>query len=414
MERSESQGGCIVPTRWRVLAILILMTAVATVWSLTPWQDTRRPEKMSEFVIPPPASSPYKNTRPGVAFVGDKDCARCHAEIAESFHQHPMGRSMATPVEVMPGVNGLVFEVNDLAYSIEHRDGRVFHQETRKGGSGGVLARTEAEVRYVMGSGRRGYSFLVEREGGLFQSPIAWYTQGQKWDLAPGYRGRNQHFGRPITQQCLFCHTNRFDISDGQPPIFHGLTIGCERCHGPGELHSRRPESVAGKDLTIVNPVNLKPPALRENVCEQCHFQGTSRIDQAGHSLFDYRPGLPLEDFVFISFRRANPARGIRAVGHVEQMRESRCYRDSGGELGCTSCHDPHRLPEPAARVAYYRNRCLECHLEHGCSLPRDARLARQPEDDCVACHMPQSPDTNVAHTALTDHMIPRDAGLMR
>ena len=74
---------------------------------------------------------------------------------------------------------------------------------------------TEAEVRYVIGSGTRGYSFLVERGSNLFQSPIAWYTQERKWDLAPGYRERNLHFERPIISGCLFCHTNRFDEGRG-------------------------------------------------------------------------------------------------------------------------------------------------------------------------------------------------------
>ena len=41
------------------------------------------------------ADSPYQNTRPGVAYVGDAACARCHREIAESYRGHPMGRSLA-------------------------------------------------------------------------------------------------------------------------------------------------------------------------------------------------------------------------------------------------------------------------------------------------------------------------------
>ena len=35
----------------------------------------------------------------------------------------------------------------------------------------------------------------------------------------------------------------------------------------------------------------------------------------------------------------------FEAVGHVEQMESSRCFRESQGRLGCISCHDPHRLP---------------------------------------------------------------------
>jgi len=40
-----------------------------------------------------------------------------------------------------------------------------------------------------------------------------------------------------------------------------------------------------------------------------------------------------------------------RFVGQVGRMHESRCFRASGGRLGCISCHDPHELPEPEEKV---------------------------------------------------------------
>ncbi len=91
----------------------------------------------------------------------------------------------------------------------------------------------------------------------------------------------------------------------------------------------------------------------------------------------DYRPGLPFFEFWTVLV----PASGQddhRAVGQVEQMHESRCFRASQGRLGCISCHDPHELPAPEERVSYYRERCLECHAEQGCSLPAAVRLAAE------------------------------------
>src|SRR5262249_10132134 len=86
-------------------------------------------------------------------------------------------------------------------------------------------------------------------------------------------------------------------------------------------------------------------------------------------------------------------------------------FQKSDGRLGCISCHDPHSLPQPAKRVAYYRGRCLECHGEKGCSLPASERQPKQ--DSCMACHMPSVNPTDVAHVTLADHCIPRrpDAG---
>ena len=90
-----------------------------------------------------------------------------------------------------------------------------------------------------------------------------------------------------------------------EPPIFRGHAIGCERCHGPGELHSRRQDLVDGRDLTIVNPRHLEP-ALRLAVCEQCHLLGDERVDRLGRGTFDYRPGLPITAFFAVS----RPLRG--------------------------------------------------------------------------------------------------------
>src|SRR5262245_22229408 len=40
-------------------------------------------------------ATPYKNVRPGVKYVGDESCARCHPRHARTFRKHPMGRSLA-------------------------------------------------------------------------------------------------------------------------------------------------------------------------------------------------------------------------------------------------------------------------------------------------------------------------------
>lgn len=404
----ESRSSRPVPTRLRVLVALLVLGAGGVAWCYRPRPARRDPDV--SLVRRVPVSSVYKNTDPGVAYVGDAACARCHAEITSAFRAHPMGRSAAPAAGVMPGVTGPVVETGEALYSIERRGGRVFHREARKDESGRVVEAEEAEVLYAIGSGTRGFSFVVERSGGLFQSPIAWYTQEARWDLAPGYHRRNQHFEKPILRDCLFCHTNRFDRVEGRPPVFHGLAIGCERCHGPGELHVQNPGAVDGPDRTIVNPADLEPPAVRDSVCEQCHLQGSERVPQNFLMATDYRPGLPFASFVYVSYSRAEQGRRDRAVGHVEQMRASLCYRASGGALGCISCHDPHRLPGPAERVAYYRDRCLGCHADRGCTVPAADRRARSGGDDCASCHMPRAPVFDVGHTALTDHALTRPA----
>jgi hypothetical protein len=78
--------------------------------------------------------------------------------------------------------------------------------------------------------------------------------------------------------------------------------------------------------------------------------------------------------------------------------------------MGCTSCHDPHRVPEnEAAKVVHYRTRCLTCHTDQSCAVPEPKRRERQANDSCIACHMPQT-GSEVNHSSITNHQIPRIA----
>ncbi len=273
----------------------------------------------------------------------------------------------------------MTFQAGSSQWTIERRGGREIHRETQLDPEGRVLAQVEAEVKYVLGSGARGIAFIVDHDGRLFQSPISWYSQKQEWGLSPGYEQHNFHFDRPIESHCLFCHANRaqpvaLSVNHYKEPIFGlGEAIGCERCHGPGELHVRGPELVAGRDLTIINPRHLEP-SLRAAVCEQCHLLGEQRIGRPGRDEFDYRPGLDLIEFYAV-YGNASEV-GVKAVGHVTQMRASRCFRASEGRFGCTSCHDPHEVPPPQEKAAYFRRRCLTCHDDKACTRPEEPRQA--------------------------------------
>src|SRR5262249_25942321 len=147
------------------------------------------------------------------------------------------------------------FDAAGYHYTVGRRDGRLVHREQKLDG-GEPVAAVEAAVAYALGSGERGYSFLVERDGFVAQSPMAWYAQERRYDLAPGYDERNFHFERVILTGCLSCHVDGATPAGGTLNRFSTpldlKPIGCERCHGPGALHVRGPgASPEGLDSTI-------------------------------------------------------------------------------------------------------------------------------------------------------------------
>jgi Tetratricopeptide repeat/Cytochrome c554 and c-prime len=366
-------------------------------------------------------ATPYRNVRPEVPYAGDDACAECHAGQVNDYRQHPMGRSLAPVARVVAAQRGdegagNPFEADGFRYRVDRDGERLVHRQISLGPDGQVLADVRAEVAYVVGSGERAHSYLIDRDGYLFQSPISWFAQRQTWDLSPGYAERRLGFGRAIRPECLFCHANRAEavpdtVNHYREPVFQGLAIGCERCHGPGGLHvARRRKGEGGgvPDYDVVNPARLEP-SLREAVCQQCHLQGASRVVRRGRDLYDYRPGLPLHLFWAV-FVRGPESQEQQLVGHVEQMHQSRCFLQTRGpgQLGCTSCHDPHAVPPAGGKVAFFRDRCLKCHEDHGCSLPPARRRETNPEDSCIACHMPRHASADVTHVATTDHRVVR------
>jgi hypothetical protein len=406
------------------------LLALGTAWTWRAAHTTEEAAPPAAVALAEPADprltypTPFRNVRPEVQYVGDDACASCHTGQAETYRRHPMGQSFApvagaTRIESYDPAAHNPFTASNLHYGITRRDNRPYHREWSAEPQGKVFTEAEVEVHFAVGSGARLRNYAINRDGYLFVSPISWYPEAQRWDLSPGFDKRNEHYSRPMPPACLFCHASYVEhvpdtVNRYCVPVFRGSSaIGCERCHGPGELHVRRRadgDVAAGPDDTIVNPARLAHE-LREAVCNQCHLEAEERVLCRGRSQFDYRPGLPLHLF-FLDFVDGRPGgAGLRLVSAVPQLRTSRCYAASRepNKLWCGSCHDPHKQPAPQERVAHYRRRCLQCHTEESCSVPPHVRRDKQKDDSCIACHMPRT-GTEVTHASVTDHRIRRKA----
>jgi hypothetical protein len=404
--------------------LLFSLAVIVRFWLL---RDGPKPPDILFPVIvvdPPPDprlayNGPFLNVRPSVQYVGDAACASCHKDISRKFHDHPMARSLR-PVGAEAGDSkydrgsGNPFTALGSQFEVRREGSRVWQLRRQLDAAGMPIYEQETELQYIIGSGTRGCSYITNHDGYLFQPLTSWYSQKACWDASPGAR-MMPAVGRHLDGGCLFCHANRShfqpsSVNHYDQPVLDGPGIGCERCHGPGELHvasRRRSESVDTPDNTIVNPARL-PHDLRQDVCRQCHLQSEARVVRRGRSLDEFRPGLPLESFltVVVSAEDANGTR--QAVNHVQQMTASQCYQRGTGDmrLGCTSCHDPHERPGPEKRVAFFRDRCMQCHATRGCKESGNERSRR--DNDCTACHMQHYGNADVAHSTSSDHRILR------
>jgi hypothetical protein len=243
-----------------------------------------------------------------------------------------------------------------------------------------------------------------------YQSP-----RGTGWDLATGlprqpaveeeYLGKKMFAGDGM-RRCLDCHTtNLRSILTEAGPESADHAIGCERCHGPGGHHVAA-VAAGFPDLAIVNPGEASPGAIGE-ICARCH--GTHQPQGLD---------LPRTDPLWLRFESLT-------------LTWSRCFTESEGALGCTTCHDPHRNADTS--VARNEAKCLACHApdpavrSQGAPARAASASARpaprsgegpglateraqapcpvNPTRGCLDCHMPRI-WTQSTHSFKTDHFI--------
>lgn len=363
-------------------------------------------------------------------FTGSQSCSECHSSICDSYHSHPMSRSMAKTIEAseledykdvtkFDAMQSASYGVQ-FHYEVQRTSGAVTHSEIVRETGGTELCRVDAPIEYSVGSGQRGRSYLINRDGKLYMSPITWYSEGHRWDLSPSYSKENKHFERRIVDGCVFCHAGLTNPDPAHEhtfanPAFIEPSIGCERCHGPGRAHidfHKFKRSKTDSD-PVVNPSKLEPK-LRDSVCFQCHLMGVGRLHRYSKSEFDFQPGDDIANIwaIFVRGSKVDDKNSTEAVGQSEQMMVSKCYKASDGEMGCLSCHDPHLTPGVAEREEFYRQRCVNCHGDNSnhqtCSRKSETKADGVSTTSCIDCHMPKLSANDVPHTSQTDHRIPR------
>jgi len=329
----------------------------------------------------------------GSGFAGDAACRDCHRAQFDSFlkTQHHLTSHMPDSISIAgsfaPGKNVMETFNPELTFVMSQRKAD-FYETARVRKQGKTTDETQ-RIDIVVGSATKGQTYLYWKGNALFELPVSYWTRLKSWVNSPGYVDGSADFSRPVTPRCLECHATYFQPassagSGSEEPENHYnqsnfvLGISCERCHGPAQQH------IQGEQRAGQNPStsHLPPAGLsrerRIDICAQCH----AGVGQSVVPAFSFRPGRALADFVVIPQQPGQDRVDVHG-NQVALLEKSRCFQASAN-LTCSTCHDVHAPPKPAAS---YSDRCLSCHQAQQCGEVRKRGSAAAA--DCIDCHMP-------------------------
>ena len=364
-----------------LMAALVSLPAGHAISKITP-----TPSSLTRFV-----AGPKNPIAPG-SYTGDAACRACHAQTAETF-RHTAHRltSRAADKDSIAGrfsSDGNVLKTArpDVFFRMEEDKGGFFQAATEGRPPNAAVHRERFDL--VIGSGRKGQSYLYWSGEQLFQLPVSYWTELGQWVNSPGYRDGTVDFTRRVPPRCLECHATYFH-SLAPPPNRYDrhdfiLGIACEKCHGPGREHVTRYSSAAhppGSPTAILNPARL-PRGRQIDLCALCH---AGPGEPAPAPAFSFSPGDNIDDY--LDLEPLDPDAPVDVHGsQVELLEKSKCFQLSK-TMTCSTCHDVHRVQRDAAT---FSDRCLGCHAIQNCGLYR--KQGQQLAGRCVDCHMPNQP----------------------
>lgn len=360
----------------------------------------------------------YDNHADSVAYVGMKTCATCHQDKHQTFIHTGMGLSFDSATRqkssAVFGVSHQVYDsFSDMHYYPFWNNEKLYIKEYRLLGKDTIHQLTQ-EINYIVGSGQHTNSHLMERNGYIYQAPITFYVQKQKWDLAPGFEGgNNSRFSRILNSECISCHNSMPKLEDNSQYKFMsmGNGIDCERCHGPGELHLKQRLNGQGVDVqNEIDPTIVNPRKLSWNrqidLCQRCHLQGLNLLKE-GKKFTDFKPGMKLSDIfeIYLPEYEGNQSQ-FDMANHSQRFQMSKCFTSTNNsdlKFTCISCHNPH-VSVKITGTEVYNTACDQCHVKKDCSTSTDQLI--EAKYNCVSCHMPPSSSEDIPHVSVHDHYI--------
>ena len=350
-------------------------------------------------------------------YVGDAVCAQCHKQQSDSYAQtaHHLTSQLPSAASILGSFqepDNILMITNPKSTENEarlffkmERAANVFRETAVAEKAAQQLTHSES-IDLVVGSGRRGQTYLYWKGDALFELPVSYWTDNHAWINSPGYADGTANFGRQVDPRCLECHVTyiRPLSTDPQANIYDKPSlipgISCETCHDMASAHvskyvsghpppagaaSINPAPVSAKadwsTSEIVNPATLTRDRQIDQ-CALCH-NGTQSVQRM--PAFSYRPGDHLDRYLDANPNDISDHPDVHG-NQVGLLKKSRCYVASP-TMSCSTCHDVHRTKES---LAVYSARCMGCHQWQSCGIAHTA--GKKIVNDCIDCHMPLQP----------------------
>ncbi|HEY6899723.1 MAG TPA: multiheme c-type cytochrome [Puia sp.] len=357
--------------------VIIGLLAVFIAWANAQW------------VMPPPPSAPALA------------CVSCHKAICDShaITAHFRTSSLASASTIKGRFKGRVVFNDRLEVVLEKKkDGRFFQTALFNG----ALYESEP-FDVVIGSGRKGQSYLYWDSVRLFQLPISYYTPLDSWCNSPGYPMNLVYFNKQVPGQCMECHATGakvLEMEGGAVGFERGSVvygIDCERCHGDGQAHvawhTGHPGEKVGVSIVSARRLGRQQ---RLDACALCH----SGFRRGLRPSFTFRVGDTLDKFSTPNYNTDSSGNLDVHGNQYGLLTTSRCFQ--GSQMDCSSCHNVHK--DEWGREEVFSQRCMSCHRapgvdagggqSAGCKFPpvKERGLV----GNCVDCHMPALPSQKI------------------
>jgi Cytochrome c554 and c-prime len=361
-------------------------------------QNSRASDNLPDPAVSRADTDKDKQPPPRRAYAGDAACRSCHEQETKSYSETAHHLTSRTPNahsilgKFSPGANILRTSNPYLLFEMSANKDGYFESAVEQPSPSETLTHTE-RIDVVIGSGRKGQTYLFWKGDKLFELPVSYWKELDAWINSPGYPDGSPHFDKPVVPRCLECHSGYFEAVPQTLNRFSRaslvLGITCERCHGPGRdhvlLHSSK-TLLHGTAEAIVNPGALSRDRQMD-VCASCHSGAGKPLAPA----LSFVPGKMLDDYLYVPYV---PDDSVDVHGNqVQLLTSSRCFRNS--TMTCITCHDVHK---PQREAAGFSQHCLTCHKAEDCG--RFPMLGARIASNCVDCHMPlEESETLVSDT---------------